>query len=226
MGTRKTTRFASTQSATLVAQLGRESRLNSDYFNSSPLGFVLDKALKLKVAPVAYPIVHTPSKPSSPYSFEVFQHYLSTIKSGDNALADVVINPSHEPLLSATQLLKKPLGGASAFSLKNRTQMLKLPLNLLNLGGVEEPAIACDGEIANSEVNAKNSVLRARAFSINLFRKSEKEETSTFIIQPEQTFSKFPLFKISSITGGIFDAEILPALDNSGFERINNSFSQ
>ncbi len=221
MGTRKTTGFANAESATLVAQLRRESRLNPDYFNSSPLGFVLDEALKLEVAPVAYPIVHSLAKPSSPYSFEVFHHYLSTIKSGDYALADVVINPSHEPLLSATQLLKKPFGGASAFSLKNRTQMLKLPLNLLNLGGVEEPAVACDGEIVNSEVNAKNTFLQSVVNGTSLFRKTKRKISPSSPVNPEQAFSQLPISEVSNVTGWNFDNKLLPAVQRDYAENVS-----
>ncbi|MEK6828109.1 MAG: hypothetical protein AABX78_02055, partial [Nanoarchaeota archaeon] len=198
-----------------MAQLGCVCRLNSNHFQASPFGFVPDEVLKLRVAPVAYPVVHSLSKPSSPYSFEVFQHYLSTIKSRDNALADVVVNPSHEPLLSATQLPKKPLGGASAFSLKNRTQMLKLPLNLLNLRGVEEHAVTCDSEIVNPEVNAKNTFLRNAVNSINLFRETEQEEAPSFFVNSEQALSQLPIFEVSSVAGWNVDVELLPTIDRS-----------
>ena len=220
METRETTGFASAESATLVAQLGSVCRLNPDYFNSSPLGFVLDEALKLEVAPVAYPVVHSLAKPSSPDSFEVFQHYLSTIKSGDDALADVVINPSHEPLLSATQLPKKLLGRTSAFSLKNRTQMLKLSLDLLDFGRMEEPAFAGDGEVVNSEVNAKNTFLQSIVKTINLFREPKQEETFTFSIDTQEAFSQLPAFEVFNVTGRNFDVEFLSAFEQPQSENI------
>jgi len=89
MGTRKTTLKARTK---LVAQLGRESRINPDHFQTPAFCFILDEALKLEKAPVAYPVVHTLSTIDFPYSFEVFQHYLiSTVKSGNDTLADAVI---------------------------------------------------------------------------------------------------------------------------------------
>ena len=141
MGTIKATRQARTQLTASMADLGSIIRLDS--FNSNPFSFslVLDETLQLAETPVANPIIKPFSSSLLPYSFQVFHNNFVSIEAGNNLLAYVVVYPSHEPLLPATQLPKKPLGGASAFSLKNRTQILKLPFNLLDLMRIEKLAV-------------------------------------------------------------------------------------
>ena len=221
MGTRKTALKARTKQAALMAQLGRESRLNPDHFQASAFGFVLNKTLKLEKAPVAYPVVHTLSAIDFPYSFEVFQYYSTTIKAGDDALAYVVINPSHEPLLPSTQLPKKPLGRTSAFSLKNRTQMLKLSLDLFDFGRVVKPAIARNGEVVNSEVDAKNTLLRSIVNSIDFFRETEKEETPSFFVNSEQALSQFPTIEVFHTASRYVDVELLPTTQRNYAQNIS-----
>ena len=220
MDARETTGFANAESSALVAQFGSESRLNPNHFQASAFGFVLDEALKLEKAPVAHPVVHTLSKSSSSDSFEVFQHYPSTIKARDYALAYVVINPSHEPLLSATQLPEKLFRRASAFGLKNRTQMLKLPLNLLNFRRVVEHTIARDSEIVNSEVNAENTLLRSVVNGISLFRKSEQKISLFPPVNSKQALGQLPTFEALNVTGWNFDDEFLTAFDGSDSQDI------
>jgi len=192
MRTTKTTKGTRTQTSTLVADLTSHKRIDSNNSNSFSFSLVLDKTLQLVEAPVADPIIHNLAPISFSYSFKVFHDYLVSIKVENNVFTDVVICPSHEPLLSARNFFKQSLSGLCAFSLKNRTQVLELPFDLFDFAGIIKLAIGCDCQVINSEIDAKNSILDIRAVSFDLFRECEQEETSSLIINPKQGFLNIP----------------------------------
>ena len=188
----KITRQTRTELSASVADLGSVSRLHFDNFNSSSFSFVLDEALQLAEAPVAYPVVHPSSSVSFPDSFEVFQDNLVSVEIGNNVLAYSMINPSHEPLLPARNLPKKTLGRSSAFGLENGTQVLESSFDLLGFVGIIKPAVTCDSKIIYSEVYAKNSLLQSRAVSNDLFGECEQEEASAFLVDSQKALAHFP----------------------------------
>lgn len=169
MRTSKRTKGTRTENATSVAKLGSVMRFNSHNFNPSAFSLVLDETLQLEETPIAYPIVHPPSSVDLPYSFEVFHDNLVSIEIGNNALANVVVNPSHEALLSARQLLEKSFGRPCVFGLEFAAQEFEFPLDLLNFGRVEKPAVRCDSKVVYSEVNAEILVATRSAGIFNRF---------------------------------------------------------
>ncbi len=192
MGTRKTTVGTRTKLTASVADLGSVIRLNPNNFNAFSFSFVLDKTLKLIEAPVAYPIVHSFSSPLFPDTFEVFHYNLVSVEDGNNVFTDVMINPSHEPLLFSTQLFEKPSGTLSAFGLKFTTQVSEPSFDLFDLCRIIKSAVRCDSKVVYSAVNTKNSILDIRAFGINCFGECEHEEASAFFIHSEKALSDIP----------------------------------
>ena len=192
MQTSKATRQARTKFTASMADLGSVVRLNSDNFNAFSFSLVLDEALQLIKAPVAYPIVHSLSSPLLSYAFEVFHYNLVSIEVGNNVFANFVIDFSHEPLLLSTKLLEKPSGTSSAFGLKFTTQIFELPFDLFNLCRIIKLAVGSDCQIVYSAVNTKNSILDIRAFGSNRFRECEQEEASAFLIYSQEALSDIP----------------------------------
>ena len=192
MGTIKATRGTRTQFATPVANSGSKERIYFDNFNSLPFGFVFDKSLQLIERPVANPPVECSSSMLLPDSIQIFHHNLVSIKAGNNVLADIVVYPSHEPLLSARDFPKQSLGTLSAFGLKFAPQISKLSLNLLDFVRVEKLAVGSDCKIVYSEVNAKNFVLRSIAQSIDFFGKREHKKTFLLPVDTKQTLINIP----------------------------------
>ena len=188
---RKKTFGTRTQLSTFGADLGSIIRFDSNNFNSISFSFILDKILQLIETPIANPIIHSLSSPDFSNSFEIFHYNLVSIKTGNNFLADVMINPSHKPSFSARDFFKQSSGTSCAFSLKFTSQELEFPFNLLDFRGFEEFIVRSDSKILYAEVNAKNS-MRTRDFDINLFSKSEHEKTSAFLINPQQTLANLP----------------------------------
>jgi hypothetical protein len=188
----KISRGTRTECSTFGTDLGCVVRFNSNNFNAFSFSFVLDKTLKLIKAPVANPIVHSLSSSLFPYAFEVFHDYFVSVEIGNNVFTDVVVIPSHEPLLFSTQLLEKPSGTSSAFGLKFTTQVFELPFDLLDFSRIIKLAVGSDCQVIYSEVDAKNSILDIRAFGSNLFRECEQKETSILFIHPEKALSDIP----------------------------------
>jgi len=190
--TNKISRGTRTKLSTSGTDLGSVVRLDSNNFNSFSFSFVLDKTLQLIETPVAYPIVH--SLPSSlfPDTFEVFHHNLVSVEVGNNVFTDIVVIPSHKPLLFSTQLLEKPSGTSSAFGLKFTTQIFEFSFDLFDFCRIIKLAVGSDCQVVYSAVNTKNSILDIRAFGSNCFRECEQEETSAFFIRPEKALSDIP----------------------------------
>lgn len=188
----KISRGTRTECSTFGTDLGSVVRLDSNNFNAFSFSFVLDEALQLIEAPIAYPIVHSLSSPLFSDTFEVFHYNLVSIEVGNNIFTDFVINFSHKPLLFSTQLLEKPFGTSSAFGLKFTTQVFEFSFDLLNFCRIIKPAVRSDSEVIYSEVDAKNSTLDIRAIGSNLFRECEQEEASSFFIQSEKALSDIP----------------------------------
>jgi hypothetical protein len=215
MGTFETTKRSGAQFATSMADLGSVSRFYFDSCNPELSCFVSDKTLELEKAPVAYPVVHTLTSSLLPYTFEVFHHDLVAYEVGNNALAYIVVNPSHKPLLPARYLHQKTFGRPCAFSLENRTQMLKPSLSLLDLRGMEELAVRSDSQIIYSEINAKNLTLRVQVSNINLFGEREAEEASLLLIDKELAFLHLPVSEVSSIALWNIDLDMQSLIANA-----------
>ena len=211
MRARKISRGSRTKLSATMADLASIIRLDSNNFNPTPLCLVLDEALELVETPIINPIIHSSSPVLFSYSFKVFHHNLITIEAGNNVFADVMINPSHKPLLPPRNLFKKSFSGLSAFSLKLTTQVSEPPFNLFDLCRIIKPAITGDGEVVYSEIDAKNSILDNRAFDINLFRECEQEEASSLLINSQEAFADFPsevLFKTIRDVEWNFDSSL------------------
>ena len=194
MGTNKISMGTRTKLSTARTDLAGVVRLNLFYNDAFHVGFVGDEALQLVEAPVTNPIIHHSPSSFISYSFEVFQNNLSTIKTFNDAFADVVINPSHITSFSSRDFLKQSLAGTSAFSLELSSEIFESSLCLLHNTTIKEPCVTCDGEVVYSEVNAQNNVLRTVVLlnGTNLFRESEQEESPAFLIQPKKTLADFP----------------------------------
>lgn len=201
-----------------MAELGSVVRLNPNKFNAISFSFILDKELQLIKAPVAYPIVEPLASPLFSYSFEVFHHNLVSIEIGNNTFADVMVNPSHITSFSSTNLPEKTLSGSSAFSLKNRTQILELPFNLFDFEEIIKPCVTSDGKVVYSTVNTKNSILDIRAFGINHFGECEQKEASAFLIHSQETFTDLPIYEVLPITIGNVKVEGFSLIDCSNCE--------
>jgi hypothetical protein len=193
MGTRKTTRQTRTKLTTSMADLGSVVRLSPNNFNSSSFSFVSDKTLQLEETPIANPIVHSLSSSLFPYTFEVFHDYLVSIEVGNNIFTDIVVVPSHKPLLFSTQLLEKSSGTSCAFGLKFTTQVFELSFNLFDFTRIIKPAVRSDSEVVYSAIDAQNYRLGISSnFDINCFRECEQKEASAFFINTQETFSNIP----------------------------------
>jgi hypothetical protein len=188
----KIRRGTRTECSTSGTDLGSVVRFNPDNCNSLSFSFILDEGLKLIETPITNPIIHSFSTSLFSDTFEVFHYNLVSIEIGNNVFADVVVIPSHEPLLFSTQLLEKPSGTSSAFGLKFTTQVFEFPFDLFDFCRIIKPAVRCDSEVIYSEVNAKNSILDIRAIGSNLFRECEQEKASSFFINPEKALSDIP----------------------------------
>jgi hypothetical protein len=190
MDTNKRTTRTRTKLSTFGTDLGSVVRLDLDKFNSLPFSFVLDETLQLKETPIANPIIHSPSKISSSNPLEVFHHNLISIKLGNDCFADVVIYPSHKPLLSTRDFSQQSLSRLCAFALEFTSQEFEFPFNLFDLRGVEELSIRSDSEIIYSQVHTESSV-RTRTDGAFL-GECEHEETFVFGINPQKAFINFP----------------------------------
>ena len=216
MQTRKTTRQARTNLSASMADLRSVVRFNSLNNNSFLFGFILDETLQLKERPIANPIVYYFSSSLFSYAFEVFHYNLVSIKVGNNVLADVMINPLHITSFSSAYLPEKTLGRKSAFFLKFGTQISELSFDLLDFGRIIKPSVTTDSEVVYSEVNAKNSSLRATVHlrSSDLFRECEDKEASAFFINPKQAFTNFPT-EVFLITFWDVKLKLLSCLEQS-----------
>ena len=162
-----------TNLSTFGTDLGSVVRSNLNKFNSLSFSFVLDETLQLEETPITNPIIHF--LPSSDFSnpFEIFHNNFASIKTANNFLADVMINPCHKMFLFSRNLFQESSGTSSSFSLEFTSQEFEFSFNLFNLSRVEEPIIRSNSEIVYAEVDAKNSV-RTRTFDSNLFRFSSQ----------------------------------------------------
>jgi hypothetical protein len=218
MGTNKISIGTRTQVSALGTDLRSIVRLNLFHNDAFHVGFVLDKALQLKEAPVTNPIIHSLSSVLFPDSFEVFHNNLVSLEVGNNVFAYVVINPSHITSFSSRDFFKQSLAGTSAFSLELSPEIFESSFGLLHNTTIKEPCVACDCEVVYSEVNTQNDTLRATVLlnGINLFRESENEKASAFSINPENALADFPV-EIFFVAGRNAELELL-----TGFEQSQN----
>lgn len=212
--TNKNVLGTSTQTTTLVAELGRVMRLDFNKQNASHHTFILDKGLQLEETPVTKHAIDFLPSTVIPDSFKVFHNNLVTRKPVNDTFADVVVYPSHVTVFSSTQLLKKSIGASSAFGLEFITQMFKFPLGLFDFSRIIEPAVRADGEVVYSEVDAQNTILRMNVLlsGSDLFREHETKETPSSFIDFEEAFTNTPLIKVFLVTGRNVERHFNPFL--------------
>jgi len=225
MRTRKATRRTRTQVSALVADLAGVLGPNLNDTDASHFGLVLDKELQLIKRPVAYPIIHPSSSLGLSYSFEVFHHYFTTVKVGDDVLADIVVHPSHPTSFPTAKLLQESLSRSCAFSLELSTQVPMLPFYLLNLTAIIKPAVRCDGEVVYSEINAQNTLRSVVLLSgSDLFREGEQEEASAFLVCSQKAFLDGPR-EVFSITSRNVEVKLLSAFEQPKNEPVSFQIS-
>ena len=191
METNKRRTFTRTQQSTFGTDLGSIVRLDLNKFNSFNFCLVFDKLLKLEKTPIANPIIHSSTEISSSNPLEIFHNNFSSVKIVYDLLADVMINPSHKPLLFSRQLFEKSFGASSAFALEFTSQEFEFPFNLFDFRGVEELSVRSDSKIINPQVHTENSV-RTRTNGAFL-GECEQEEAFTFGINSQKAFINFPI---------------------------------
>ena len=192
MGTNKKTFGTRARISTLRASLGCMERINFNYFNPFSDCFILDKILQLEETPIMQPVVHsfTLSQFSNP--FKVLYNNRMSIKVIHDLLTDVMIAPSHKPFFSSRNLLEKLSAGTSAFTLKLGSQSFEFEFCSFDAIGAEKLLVRSNSNIIYSDINAKNSVLEVRAFSIDIFGECEHEKASAFFINSQKAFINLP----------------------------------
>ncbi len=226
MQTRKTAIGTSTNLPTSMADLRGIVRLDPNNFNTSLNSFILDKALQLIETPVTNPIVHNSPSSLFPYSFEVFHNNLVSVEVGNNIFTYTMVYMLHPTSFSSREFSKQSLTGTSAFRLKFGTQILEFPFDLFDFSRIIKPAVRSDSKVVYSEVNAKNSSLRAtvRLRDSNLSRECEDKETSAFFIHPKQALTNFPT-EILSVTCRDVKVELLPTFKQPNNQSISFDIS-
>src|SRR3989344_3707110 len=192
MDTNKKTFGTRTKISTLRASLGCMERINFNYFNPFSDCFITNKTLQLEEAPITQPVVHSFTLSQFSNSFKVLNHNGMSIKAIHDLLANVVIAPSHKPFFSSRDAFQKPSAGTSAFTLKLGSQSFEFEFLLFDLFGIKELLVRSYSNIIYSDINAKNSVLEVRAFSIDISGECEQEEASAFFINSQKAFINLP----------------------------------
>lgn len=130
------------------------------------LGFVSNKPLQFKERPVIeFPVeLSTPSFLNADLG-EVFESEYRKRRLY-NLLRDTVINVSHEPSFSTTNLSELPSSGSSAFGLQIGTQFCVPRSNFLNRLRIEESIIRTDCNVDNTPVNSEDSLFLDKLRSI------------------------------------------------------------
>ena len=166
--------------------------IDLNYFNPFSDCLVSYEILQLEETPITQPVVHsfTSSQFSNP--FKVLNHNGMSIKVIHDLLTDVVIAPSHKPFFSSRDAFQKPSAGTSAFTLKLGSQSFEFEFLLFDLFGIKELLVRSYSNIGDSSINAKNSVLEARAIDIDISGECEHEKASAFFINSQQAFINLP----------------------------------
>jgi hypothetical protein len=183
--------FTRTQLSTLGTDLGSVVGLDLNNFNSFNLGFVLNEVLKLMKTPIANPIVHSSAPGNLPYSLEVFHYDFVSSETGNNFLADIVVNPTYEPVFPSRDFFKQSLCRPCAFALKFTSQEFEFSFSLFHFGGFEKLFIGSNSKIIHSQVHAQN-LMRIRVSGRKFLGECEKEKASIFFINNQKTFSNLP----------------------------------
>ena len=178
--------------STLGAGLGSMEWIDLNYFNPFSDCLVSYEILQLEETPITQPVVHsfTSSQFSNP--FKVLNHNGMSIKVIHDLLTDVVIAPSHKPFFSSRDAFQKPSAGTSAFTLKLGSQSFEFEFCSFDAIGAEKLLVRSNSNIIYSDINAKNSVLEVRAFSIDIFGECEHEKASAFFINSQKAFINLP----------------------------------
>ena len=166
--------------------------IDLNYFNPFSDCLVSYEILQLEETPITQPVVHsfTLSQFSNP--FKVLYNNGMSIKVIHYLLTDVMIAPSHKPFFSSRNLLEKLSAGTSAFTLKLGSQSFEFEFCSFDAIGAEKLLVRSNSNIIYSDINAKNSVLEVRAFSIDIFGECEHEKASAFFINSQKAFINLP----------------------------------
>jgi len=188
-------------------------RVDFNYINSFNSSLVFDEALQLIETPAVEPEVESPAFFHVPYSPEVF-HYncISGLYIGDNGLADIVVNPSLEALLSARELFKQSPGRPCAFGLKFRPQMLELEHLGFDFISREELFLACNSNMVYSKVDANDFISRIGINSIDVSGESDADEHSSFFVKSKFSSLITPI-EILPVTFWDFNWNVYSSID-------------
>lgn len=215
----KTSSNTRAKSSALMAELGSHKRIDSLNNNTCSFSLVLDERLQLEKTPVAYPIIHSLASAGFSYAFQFFQHDTSSVGIFDDMLAHTMVHISHKPFFSTANFSQQSFSGTSAFGLQFASQKLETSFNLFDFRRVEKSAIASDGKIVYSEVNA-NNILRTNA-GVDLFGNAKQEEHSAFIVHSQKTFANPPIRKkILLITSRNFERHFNSTFDGGQAQNI------
>jgi hypothetical protein len=197
MQTTERTSAANTNLSTAMTDLGSVVGFNPLHNNSFSFSFVSDEVLQLEKTPIANPIVHSFSSINLPDAFKVFHHNPISIKVNNNLLANIVVNPSHKTSFSSAHFNKQSVSRASAFGLQFGTQILESSFDFFDFDS-EEFSLRSNRQVSYSQINTKDFLIKRG--EINLFRESKEKETSSFLVDSQETFFDFPFIKILPIT--------------------------
>ena len=194
-----------------VTDLGCIYRIDTDYLDTEPFGFVPNKRLQLIKTPVTYPVINRLSSVNFSYSFKVFHHDFASLGSRYNLFTDVMVYPSHEPFFPTRNFPKKVFAGTGAFGLKPATQISKLSFNLLCSRRFVKYIIGSNCKIVNPQIDAETFPCLDR---LNMLREREQEKASTLLVKIKQAFLHLPVkvVKISLITGWYSERHFYPSL--------------
>ena len=145
---------------------------------SLSFGFVFREVLELVESPTVEPSIESPALSLLPDSLKVLHN--EGVCAVHNGLAYNVVAMPHKASLSAGQGFEPSLGGFCAFALQPFTQVVELPQS--GFGGLEDLAIATDGKVVYSEVNAQNPVATTRRWGVDLSGKSDVKEHPAFFV--------------------------------------------
>ena len=177
-------------------------------------GFIADEVLKLEEAPTVEPSVKSLSLPLPSDSFQVLHN--DNVCALDYFLAHDVVVASHKTFLSAAQSPETSLGRFCSFALQHSSQVVELMNSCF--WSFEYNAVACDGEVVYSEVDAEN-LLRSVVTDFDLFGKTEQEKASSFFVNSEQALDNFPT-EIFHVAFGNCEGNFYPALQGANAQNI------
>lgn len=174
---------------------------NFDHFNTFSFSFVGQELLELGEAPVMQPSVESSSFTLFADSLERFQYdYITRFENSDYLFGNFMVDLSHKTVFSSSNLLEQSFGGASAFSLKLRSEVSEFGFPLLNPSTFEKLAIGSDSQLIDSQVNTDYlSVATKRSVDSDLTGKCDVDKQSLLSVKHEVGRADLPAKILSEI---------------------------